>query len=131
MVLAFRSGDAYVLTDASNGAALGEAPKRELIKVSVNNAMRTQLRAAIAGLTLNDPDPGVRLSAVQEILSSLDAETAEVLRERQPKEDDPQVREAIGAALALAALNARSRRPAWRPSPTSPVAWSHRYATAW
>ena len=106
VVLATPEGDSYTLIDAATGSPLGEAPKRDLSKISLNNAMRTQLKAAIAGLTLNDPDPGVRLSAAREILSALDADTAEVLRERLPKEDDPQVRDAIGSALALAALDA-------------------------
>jgi urea transport system permease protein len=106
LVLAAPAGDGLTLTDAASGAALGEAAKRDLAKISVTNAMRTQLRAAIAGLTLSDPDPAVRLRAVQEILAALDAETAAVLRERLPREDAPQVREAIASALALAELDA-------------------------
>jgi urea transport system permease protein len=106
LVLGAPTGEVLTLTDAATGAALGDAAKRDLTKISLTNALRTQLRAAIAGLTLSDPDPGVRLRAVQEILSTLDADTAAVLRERLPKEQAPAVRDAIAAALVLAGLGA-------------------------
>ncbi len=106
LVLAAPAGDALALTDAASGEPLGTAAKRDLSKVSVTNAMRTQLKAAIAGLTLSDPDPAVRLSAARDILTALDTETAAVLRERLPMQEDGAVRETLAAALALAELDA-------------------------
>ena len=53
------------LTDAASGDALGPVDKGALRKVAINNQMRVALRAALARLSLGDPDPAARLAAVQ------------------------------------------------------------------
>jgi len=98
-----QDGD-YRITDVLRGDSLGDAAKGDLKKISVNNKMRRQMRAAIAGLTLGDADPKVRLGAVQEMTSGLDADVADQLRARLELEQDAEVLEALELAVALADL---------------------------
>ncbi|MEO6185308.1 MAG: urea ABC transporter permease subunit UrtB, partial [Steroidobacteraceae bacterium] len=59
------------------------------------------LRSALASLDLADPDAAVRLSAVQELMRTIDAESTEMLRSRLDKEKDDDVRAQILAAVAI------------------------------
>lgn len=91
----------YRLTDAVSGDALGIVGRRDVHRIRINNTIRGVLREAIAGLSLSNPDPGVRLAAAEELLGSLDAGGAVDLRGYLEAEKDPRVREAMQAALAL------------------------------
>jgi len=104
IVFAERSGGGYRVRDALTGEALGEAGRREVRRIAINNQMRTQLRGLIAGLTLAHPDPQVRLAAVHEVMADPDDETLKRLRERLAGEPNGRVREALELALALADL---------------------------
>lgn len=104
IVYAEKQDGGYRITDALSGDSLGDAAKADLKKISVNNKMRRQMRAAIAGLTLGHADPEVRLGAVQEMMSGLDAGVADQLRERLGLEQDAEVRGALELAVALADL---------------------------
>jgi urea transport system permease protein len=106
VVLARKSPAGFVLTDPLSGAELGEADAGSLKKIAVNNAMRTALRGAIAALTLESPEPGVRLSAARELIGSADPAVAPALRVRLGQEDDPAVKEALTLALGIADLGA-------------------------
>ncbi len=75
VVYAEKQADGYRISDALSGDSLGDVAKGDVKKISVNNKMRRQLRAAIAGLSLGHPDPQVRLGAVQEVMDKLDEGT--------------------------------------------------------
>jgi urea transport system permease protein len=96
----------YRILDALTGESLGDIGKRDVKKISVNNKMRRQLRAAIAALTLGHSDPEVRLAAVQEMTAKPDAGMAEQLRARLDQEEDAEVRAALEIAIALAEVDA-------------------------
>jgi urea transport system permease protein len=104
VVYAEKRDDGFRITNASTGELLGDAGKREVKKISINNKMRRQLRTAIAGLTLGHADPEVRLGAVQEMMSSLSSDAGEQLRRRLSREQDERVRSALALAVALADL---------------------------
>ena len=104
VVFAKKQAGGYRITDVLSGEPLGDAGKRDLKKIGVNNKMRKQLRAAIASLSLGNPDPKVRLDAVQEMMSSLDADVAKQLETRLEQEQDPEVRGALELAIALSDL---------------------------
>lgn len=106
LVFAEKSDSGYRLRDVIDGAELGEAGSRDVKKVAVNNSLRTQLRGAIAALSLGSPNPLVRLQAVRDMQG--DAGAVAVLRERLPREEDPQVRAALELGIALADLGAES-----------------------
>jgi urea transport system permease protein len=103
-VTATAGSDANILIDPSTGAGAGPAVLDDLSKVGVNNQLRKALRVALARFALADPDAGVRLQAVGEMLRAVDAETIDVLRERAGVETNSRVKHEIDAGLALADL---------------------------
>ena len=101
LVIAVKEGREQRITAVLTGENLGLVKKRSLKKVSVNNQLRGQLRSALALLNLDNPDPGERLTAVGEMLDSIDAESAALLRDALAKESDADVREAMELGIAL------------------------------
>jgi urea transport system permease protein len=106
VVFAERSSDGWALTDPLTGENLGEIGRRDARKITINNRMRSALRTNIAALTLASPDPAARLSAAKEMMGDVDDAGVSALRDQFAQEDDPQVREAIELALAIAGLEA-------------------------
>jgi urea transport system permease protein len=97
--------DRLSLTDPLTSAAAGTASEDQLDHIGVNNQLRKELRGAIAEFQLSDPDSGVRLAAVNEMLRSLDEATVSALRGRLGAEHDTRVRQQIRTGLALADLD--------------------------
>jgi urea transport system permease protein len=87
---------------------LGNVGRRDARKITINNRMRSALRTNIAALTLASPDPATRLSAAKEMMGDVDDAGISALRGQLAQEDDPQVREAIELALAIAGLEAET-----------------------
>ena len=93
------------LQDALTMSAAGTADASEYTKITTNNQLRKALKSALAGFDLADPDPDVRLAAVNELLRSLDADSVSILRARQSAETNDAVRTAIHTGLAIADLD--------------------------
>ena len=106
IVYAERAGDGLALTDALTGDALGEVGRRDASKITINNRMRGALRTAIAALTLASPDPAVRLAAAREMAGTADPDSLAALAAQLAQEDNAEVKDAIGLALAIAGLQA-------------------------
>jgi urea transport system permease protein len=87
--------------DINSGRSLGSVPSNELTRVGVNNQLRKFARGALAGLQLASTDAAVRLTAVKELMSTIDADGAALLRPRLGLEEDEKVRAQIVDALAL------------------------------
>lgn len=104
LVYAERRTDGYRITDALGGKPLGDAGRYDIRKIGINNKLRRQLRAAIAGLALDHPTPRVRLDAVRKMMSDPDPNLGSRLRARLDLEQDAPVREALEQALAVADL---------------------------
>lgn len=103
--IAERGGRGYVLTDPLTGADAGEAGRREVTKVRVNNSLRRAVRAAIGTLTLRSPDPAVRRAAAESVLKSRDPDAIEPLTAAIASESDADVRAVMERARAAAILN--------------------------
>src|SRR3569623_434660 len=101
VVFAKETDGGYRLTDPMSGEALGKADRRELKKITINNALRGQLRGAIARRSLSHKNAAVRLQAVQEIIKDIDADGAAVMRDALQREDDDDVRAAMRTAIAM------------------------------
>jgi urea transport system permease protein len=82
----------------------GTADVADYSKITTNNQLRKSLRSALASFDLSDPNADVRLSAVNEMLRSLDADSISILRARERAETDDSVRQAIRVGLAIADL---------------------------
>ena len=92
--------------DALSGEDYGVYTSRKFKKFALNNAMRGQIRTLLATAELSNPDPSVRLSAVKSMLDTVQLSDAEQFSKLLEKETDPEVRKALGSAIALAQLSA-------------------------
>jgi urea transport system permease protein len=98
------SGNA--LSDAVSGAEMGAVADSDIKRINLNNSLRSLLRESLARFDLDSADPAARLAAVTGLTGSLQAEGAELLRERLPDEADARVRAAMEIAVALYDLGA-------------------------
>lgn len=103
-------GSKYSIQNILTDEPLGLVKKRSLKKITINNRLRTTLKAALAGLNLRHPDPDVRLEAVESVSANPDAATLQLLRELTATEEDTDVREALRTALAIAGLTDPDRQ---------------------
>lgn len=101
LVIAKETGTGYAITDAITEENYGVASETELKKIKTNNQLRSSLRGIVAGLSLKNPDPAVRLIAVKQMLAELDAEGADTFRRSLGSETDTSVREALQTGIAL------------------------------
>ena len=101
IVLAEKSEGGYHIKDFISGADLGELGKRKVKKVGVNNKIRNILRSGIAGLSLSDEDPVVRIAAVENMTKNMSDILAKIMRLHLVNESDASVKDAISIALAL------------------------------
>ena len=110
LVLAEKQGRAYRITGALSGTAEGTVRKRALRKVTINNRLRRHIKAVLARLDLTDPDPAVRLAAVNAMLSTLDPGSIGLLTKLRAGEQDPRVRDALATAIAIGGLRSSDSR---------------------
>ena len=106
--IAESGGPGYLLTDPFTGAAAGEAGRRDVVKVRVNNSLRRDIRSALGGLTLMSTDADIRLDAAAAILKSRDPEAIEALDQAIASETDAGVKLVMERARAAAILNSDS-----------------------
>ena len=104
IIFAEKSGKQYVITDALIGEPLGEVKKSKIKKISVNNKLRSLLRTVLARLSLSDPDPQIRLQAVEQMVANFNDENATLLNQAIEQEQNPDVQQAMRKGLAFAKL---------------------------
>ena len=104
IVVVNQVGRDFEITDALSGDDLGTVGRRDLSRIGINNALRTQIRAALARASLNDPDPATRLAAVRRLMANPDLENLTLLRNRLAEETEPRIQAAIEVAMALSRL---------------------------
>ena len=110
-------GNIYELRDALTDDRLAPEKKRGIKKISINNALRGQLRAVLATRSLFSEDPAERLSAIENILKDIDPGAAPLLREALAGETHAKVRAGLETAIALIEIDhgdARARLAAIR-----------------
>jgi urea transport system permease protein len=110
VVLGERRGARYLLTDIYSGEALGQAGRRDVRRVAVDNALREELATLSAVGDLSAPDVATRLAAVEAITAAPSPLAIAALRGRLDKEPGHAVRDAI--ELGLAVTDLRSARGA-------------------
>jgi urea transport system permease protein len=109
LVTVTESGEDFALVDAATGESLGTTGRRDVDRVTVNNALRSSLRGILATLRLHHPDAAQRIAAVREVGESDDLEMRATLSQLLATEQSGRVRGAIGTALAT--LNLDSTEP--------------------
>lgn len=100
-----KEGKGYALTDPLTLEAAGEAGRREVKKIKVNNRLRRVIRSALGSLTLMAPDPAVRRQAAEAIFKAQDPDGIEALDAALAAETDDSVRKVMEEARAAAVLN--------------------------
>jgi len=95
----------FVAIDALNAENYGKFSKRKFKKLPINNKMRGQIKGQLAALELSDPDAGVRLASVNAMLEHSEPSQAQLFGRLLEKEQDPAVREAMLAGVAVAQLS--------------------------
>ncbi len=109
VVISERKGSVYLLTDPLDGSQVGEAAKKELTRIRVNNRMRGAIRGALGALTLSNTDPEIRATAADAVFKNRSAEMAPLLEKALDRETDEAVKERMERALAAVnALNAET-----------------------
>ncbi len=94
------------ITAVLDNAPMGTVKKRKLKKITINNRLRIQLKGALAALDLRNPDPELRLAAVNKLITTPTAESGTLLEKLLQTETDPEVRRALTTAMAI--INLRS-----------------------
>ena len=101
LVVANKTDNSYQINDALTAEELGEASKDELTKIPLNNRLRGQIRSAIAGLNLSNPDVSVRLAGAQQLLDKPDPDALGAVRKQLAKETDATVAETMRMVIAV------------------------------
>ena len=110
LVSANREGDQYTITDLLTGQSLGAVKKRQIKKVTVNNKLRREIRAALAFRDLQNPEADKRLAAVNQMLDRPDAENAALLTPLLGNETDEEVRQVMEIIIALGNLTSSDKQ---------------------
>jgi len=101
-------GDEYIAIDAFTGEEIGIFSKRKFKKLSINNALRTRIKAHLSAMELDSPDPNVRRRAVKAMTEDASPTAVNQLVKMLSKETDPEIRDTIQGAIDIAGLDADS-----------------------
>ena len=100
LVLDNRGRD-WPVADALTNEPLGEMSRRDLDRIGINNALRNQLRSAIAVVDLYSPNVERRRTSAERLLGEVDETLAEPLEALIAEEEDSQVQRRLAQALAI------------------------------
>jgi urea transport system permease protein len=101
-------GKEYSIRSALTNENLGVVKKSKLKKISINNRLRSQLKSVLARMHLTHPDSGVRLGAINKMLSTLTPDAKAFLTALLETEPDPNVRRALKTAISITVLKSLS-----------------------
>ncbi|MEM1403504.1 MAG: urea ABC transporter permease subunit UrtB [Pseudomonadota bacterium] len=104
LVEGVRKGSRYELSNWMTGEALGEAGRRDVRRVPVDNQLRGELDRLLATAQLSAASAAVRRAAIQRIASNPSAGALEAMRQRQGVEPVAELRLELTATLAIASL---------------------------
>ena len=108
IVLAEKADKKLALTNAITGEQLETVNKRKVKRISVNNTLRSVIRAALARLKLSAEEPEIRLAAVREIIDNFDNDSAALLQNAAEQEKNTEIRELMAIGIALGGLKAEA-----------------------
>ncbi|MFN2410596.1 MAG: urea ABC transporter permease subunit UrtB [Halomonas sp.] len=93
------------IEDAITGESMDDVTRRDLDRITINNALRSQLRSAISLVELYAGDRDARLDAAQSLIGDVEEEQVEPLTNRLDEEPSEAVRDRLNQALAVYRLN--------------------------
>lgn len=101
LVIGNETPSGYAVRDAVTGDMQAEVERSAVAKITLTNKLRATLRKSIGQLQLNASDAAVRLTAVNALAKTIDANGLQLLRDRQHLETDSDVNAAIEQTLVL------------------------------
>lgn len=104
-VIVEKQGRKFLIQSAVDGSELGLAGRKEVSKIKINNAIRGRLRSAIAGLSLQDVDPKVRLAAVNRMMQKPGEDEITAIKAIMPDEKNEKVLRAMQLSIILFTLD--------------------------
>ena len=99
-----KDGRDYLLFDAITGEAVGEAGRREMARIKINNRLRRAIKAALGTLTLMSSNPERRMRAAEQVFKARDPEAIETIDEALGVEKDATIAGLLREARAAAIL---------------------------
>ncbi len=88
VVVLNNTGRDWPVADALTDEPLGEMSRRDLNRIGINNALRNQLRSAIAVVDLYSPNVERRRTSAERLLGEVDETLAEPLEALIAEEED-------------------------------------------
>lgn len=110
IVIGARTGSGYTLTNPVSGDAIGDAGKRDIRKITVNNNLRKQIRGVLSRLTLSSDDPARRLEAARNIIKSPSPAALDLLRRARDRETVANVHKVLETGIATLELDSGDKR---------------------
>ncbi|MCB2182607.1 MAG: urea ABC transporter permease subunit UrtB [Desulfobulbaceae bacterium] len=104
IVYGSKEGSKITITSILTGEELGSVKKRKAKKITINNALRTQIKNELAKIELSNPDAKVRLDAVNKLMPTLTIESSDLLANLLKKETNSEVSDALKASIAIIGL---------------------------
>ncbi|PTQ88956.1 amino acid/amide ABC transporter membrane protein 1 (HAAT family) [Agitococcus lubricus] len=102
LVIVATEGDDPIVTDALTAKPLGTVSQFTLDMVSVNNALRGELRTIIARLQLSSPDKSLRLAAAKQLISNQpDSNLLPILEQQISQESASDVKALLTTVVGL------------------------------
>jgi len=101
IVVAERQGKVFVLTNPDDGSDVGEAGRRDVAKLKINNAIRVKLRSILSTFDLQHPDAEKRLSSVSQLVGKIDSAAVPRIRELMATESDDRVVESMRLLVSI------------------------------
>ena len=105
-------GGEDIAFDILTGAEIGAVGRRDAKKIKVNNGLRRVISAAIGAMSLQNPDPKIRIEAANAVFNSGDPAQIDALDAAMSAESDGDVATALAEARAVAVLNSDSEENA-------------------
>ncbi|SBR45285.1 amino acid/amide ABC transporter membrane protein 1, HAAT family [Halomonas sp. HL-93] len=93
------------IEDALTGESMDDVTRRDLDRLTINNALRSQLRSAISLVELYAGDRDARLDAAEGLIGDVEEDQVEPLTNRLDEEPSAAVRDRLNQALAVYRLN--------------------------
>jgi urea transport system permease protein len=103
-----KSGSVYVLIDPLTAKEIGQATKRTIKKVRVNNRLRVKIRSVLGSLTLRSKNPADRAKAADALFKSRAASSQPLLEHAIARESDAAAKSRMEVALAAIQLTTAS-----------------------
>ena len=109
IVVVSKADGEYFIFDVVNKEKLGAINKRKLKKITVNNKLRRKLRSYIARLSLENDDPKIRLSAIQNMIGTTSEKIIYDIREKLATEKNSSVKDAMQTLVALVEIESENK----------------------